>query len=67
MIVRKRWILILLLSLGSASCATAPARGPFEVTVEVDFGSADKPAVRQMVQVSPGATPQDATAQVFPV
>lgn len=48
-----------------AGCATA--RKPFDVTLEVDFGPAGKPAVRQTVQVEPGATPQDATAKVFPV
>ena len=40
---------------------------PFDVTLEVDFGPANKPAVRQVVQVKRGATPQDATAKVFPV
>ncbi len=39
----------------------------FDVTVEVDFGPAGKPAVRQTVQVEPGATPQQATAKVFPL
>ncbi|MBI3322314.1 MAG: DUF4430 domain-containing protein [Candidatus Omnitrophica bacterium] len=43
------------------------AREPFNVTLEADFGPAGKPAVRRVVQVQPGATPQDAAAQVFPV
>ena len=48
-----------------AGCATAAK--PFDVTLEVDFGPAGKPPVRQVVQVGPGATSQDATAKVFPV
>ncbi|MBI3323102.1 MAG: DUF4430 domain-containing protein [Candidatus Omnitrophica bacterium] len=54
-------VLLLLL----AGCATA--REPFDVTLEVDFGPADRPAVREVVQVERGATPQDATGKVFPV
>lgn len=46
-------------------CATAMKL--FDVTVEADFGPAGKQAVRQVVQVKPGATPKDATAQVFPL
>lgn len=56
---------VLIACLLVAGCATA--RQPFDVTLEVDFGPAGKPAVRQTVQVEPGATPQDATARVFPV
>ena len=49
-------------------CAGAPvAREPFDVAVEVDFGPAGRPAVRQVVQVQPGTTPEGATSQVFPV
>ena len=55
------------LCLALAGCATAPRSKTFDVTVEADFGPAGKPAVRQAVAVAPGATPQDATAKVFPV
>ncbi len=37
------------------------------MTLEVDFGPAAKPAVRQVVQVEPGTTPKEVTAKVFPV
>jgi len=51
----------------AAGCATAgPARKTFDVTLEVDFGPAGRPAVRQAVRVAEGATSQDATAKVFP-
>ena len=51
-----------------AGCAAAKARRePFDVVLEVDFGPANKPAVRQVVQVKGGVTPQDAAAKVFPV
>lgn len=57
-----------LLCVGMAGCATMPAaQRTFDVTLEVDFGPAGKPAVRQVVQVERGATPQDATAKVFPL
>ncbi len=57
-----------LLYLGIAGCATAPvASRTFDVTLEVDFGPAGKPAVRQVVQVEPGATPKEVTAKVFPI
>ena len=45
----------------------AKAPPSFPVTLEVDFGPAGKPAVRQTVQVEKGATPQDATGKAFPV
>ena len=48
-----------------SGCAAAAT--PFDVTLEVDFGPAGKPPVRQVVQVERGATPQEATAQLFPV
>lgn len=51
-----------------SGCVTAPvAPRIFPVTLEADFGPAGKPAVRQVVQVDRGATPQDATAKVFPL
>lgn len=55
-----------LFCLGLVGCATA---GPktFETTLEVDFGPAGKPAVRQVVPVELGATPRDVTEKVFPV
>ena len=58
------WLCFLTLS-GCATAAKAPPT--FPVTLEVDFGPAGKPAVRQVVSVQPGATPQDATAKLFPV
>lgn len=57
----------LVMGLLAAGCATAQTARTFDVTVEADFGPAGKPPVRQVVQVAPGATPQDATARVFPV
>lgn len=60
-------VTISLIGLLVVGCATVPTVKPFDVTVEVDFGPAGKPAVRQTVQVAPGATPQDATAKVFPL
>ena len=50
-----------------AGCATVPRSKTFDVTVEADFGPAGKPVVRRTVAVEPGATPQDATAKVFPL
>ena len=43
------------------------AQRTFDVMLEVDFGPAGKPAVRQTVRVEAGATPRDATEKVFPV
>jgi len=64
----RRHVALLLGCLVIAGCATAPpAQRTFDVTVEADFGPAGKPAVRQAVQVESGATPQDATAKVFPL
>ena len=63
----KRFGVRLLVSLGVTGCATAAPRKAFEVTVDVDFGPAGKAPVHQVVQVKPGATPQDATAQALPV
>lgn len=60
-------VTISLIGLLAVGCATVPAAMLFDVTVEVDFGPAGKPAVRRMVQVAPGATAQDATAKVFPL
>lgn len=58
----------LLLSLLGTGCATAGVSSkPFDVTLEVDFGPANRPLVRQVVQVEPGATPELLTAKVFPV
>ena len=63
-----RRVALLLGCLVVAGCATAPpAQRTFGVTVEADFGPAGKPAVRQVVQVAPGATPRDATEKAFPV
>ena len=55
------------LLLALAGCTTAAKSKSFDVMVEADFGSAGKPPVRQVVSVQPGATPQDATAKLFPV
>jgi hypothetical protein len=49
-----------------AGCATVAAK-TFDVTLEVDFGPARKPAVSRMFQVGKGATPKSLTAMVFPV
>ena len=62
-----KFLKILLMGVVLAGCATAQPRKPFDVTVEADFGPAGKPVVRQVVSVEPGATPQDATAKVFPL
>lgn len=48
-------------------CATTRASKPFDVTLEVDFGPANRSPIRQVVQVEPGATPELLTAKVFPV
>lgn len=52
-------------SLVVLGCATA--RKPFDVALEVDFGPAGRPAVRQTLPVEPGATPEVVLAQAFPV
>ena len=36
----------------------AAAAKPFDVTLEVDFGPAGRPAIRKVVQVEPGTTPE---------
>lgn len=48
--------------LGLAACA--PAR--FPVTLEVDYGPAGKPPVRETVEVARGAVPHDALRAVVP-
>ena len=59
---------LLLFVLFSSGCVMVPAAArTFPVTLEVDFGPAGKPAVRQTVQVERGATPRVATEKVFPV
>lgn len=50
-----------------SGCAMTPEKKTFDVVLEVDFGPANKPAVRQEVSVVPGATPRDVTEKVFPV
>ncbi len=65
----KKWIagLMMVVSL-SAGCATmGSSRKTFEVTLEVDFGPASKPAVSRVFQVQGGATPKTVTALAFPV
>lgn len=62
--MRKRWIWIGVL-VGLTGCA--PARPPFEVALEVDFGPAQKPAVSRTFQVESGATPETLTALAFSV
>ena len=55
-------------ALVTAGCATLAApQKPFDVTLEVDFGPANRPAVRRVVQVERGATPSLLTAKVFPI
>ena len=64
----NRPVMLLLCFLTFSGCATVPAaERTFPVTLEVDFGPAGKPPVRQRVQVEKGATPQDATQKVFPL
>lgn len=64
----KRFLSCLLAAMAAAGCATAgPARKTFDVTVEVDFGPAGKSAVREVVQVEPGATAHVAVKKLFPV
>lgn len=59
---------ILVIGMAVTGCATlGPTSKTFDVTLEVDFGPAGKPPVRETVQVERGATPQDATAKVFPL
>ena len=61
--VGSTWHLLLL-----AGCATLAApKEPFDVALEVDFGPANQPAIRRLVQVERGATPEVLTAKVFPV
>jgi len=60
-------MLFLFLCSLAIGCAGTAVREPFNVTVEVDFGPAGRPTVRQVVQVQPGATPEEATAKVFPL
>ncbi len=59
---------ILILCLLAAGCATLAApKEPFDVTLEVDFGPANRPAVRSVVQVERGTTLHILTAKVLPV
>lgn len=51
----------------AAGCVTGRASRPFEATLEVDFGPANQPAIRQTVWVEPGTTPEQLTATVCPV
>ena len=44
-----------------------PAHKAFDVTVDLDFGPAGKPPVHRVVQVQPGATPEDATGLAIPL
>ena len=46
-------------------CATA--REPFDVTLEVEYGPAGRPALQRTVQVMPGATPEQVLAQASAV
>lgn len=60
--------MFLLLCLAVTGCAGAKSQQKtFEATLEVDFGPAQKPAVRRVFQVEPGATPKTLTALAFPV
>ncbi len=62
------WLILIVCFSCVLGCARAPvAQRSFDVVLEVDFGPANRPAVRQVVQVEKRATPQDATAKVFPV
>lgn len=64
----RQLLSILMIGMAVTGCATmGPTSKTFDVTLEVDFGPAGKPAVRRVIQVAPGATPRDATEQVFPV
>jgi hypothetical protein len=56
------------ISLILSGCATLGSGGkPIDVTVEVDFGPARKPLVRQVVSVQPPVTAELAVAQLFPL
>jgi hypothetical protein len=57
---------LLLTALFLAGCAAAGPR-EFPVTLEVDFGPANKPSVHETVMVAEGATPEEAAAKVLPV
>jgi hypothetical protein len=61
------WLLLsVLLMLGCATWGRRPAE-PFDVTLEVDFGPADKAPISQVVQVERGTTPEVLTAKVCAV
>lgn len=63
----RGWLLFLL-CLAVAGCARGLVRRePFEVTLEVDFGPAGKPPIREGVEVEPGATSDDLLARVVPL
>ncbi len=61
----RRSLWVGLLCIGMAGCATASRL--FDVTLEVDFGPAEKPAVIRTFQVEGRATPKTLTAMAFPV
>lgn len=54
------------LGLAAPGCATPRAAIPatFDVTLEVDFGPANRPPIRQTVTVARGATSDDLVAKV---
>ena len=57
-----------ILGLFVMGCATGkPIPKTFESTLEVDFGPAHKPSIRQSVQVQQGTTPEGLVAKVLPV
>ena len=68
--MRRRWGAFLLLSLALSACrasAPAPTGKAFDVSLEVDFGPAQRPPIRTVVEVRPGATANDALSKVCSV
>ena len=62
----KKPTLAVFLCLALAGCAMFQSRPMMDVEVEVDFGPANRPTERRLVQVPEGATPQVATQKLFP-
>lgn len=66
--MRKIFAVALMFGAGLCGCLTGRTSSrTFDATLEVDFGPAAKPPVRQTFQVERGATPEDLTAIAFPV
>ncbi len=63
--VGSTWYLCFLLLMGCATLGR-PAE-PFEVALEVDYGPANKPPIRRVVEVERGTTPDRLVAKVCSV